>query len=99
MGREALQGLEATSEVVGGDEVSRVRAQLIVGGVVEPLDRRLLDGAVHPLDLPVVSANALWTSSPVASAQRAFKRNGADDLWRSSHPERALAKKKCPGGH
>src|SRR3954453_2197166 len=53
VGREALQGLEPAPEVVGGDEVSQVRAQLVVRGVVEPLDRGFLDGAVHALDLSI----------------------------------------------
>ena len=53
VGREALQGFESTREVVGGDEVRQVRAQLVVRGVVEPLDRCLLDGAVHALDLSI----------------------------------------------
>src|SRR3954453_12213946 len=55
---EAAQGLEATAEVVGGDEVSQVHAQLVVRGVVEALDRRLLDGAAHPLDLPIIGHDA-----------------------------------------
>ncbi len=53
VGREPLQGFEATSEVVGGDEVSQVRAQLVVRGVVVPRDRRFLDGALHSFDLPL----------------------------------------------
>ena len=44
VGREALQGLEPTSEVVGGHEVSEMRAQLIVRDVVEALDGGFLDG-------------------------------------------------------
>jgi len=53
VGREPLQGFEATGAVVGGDEVRQVRAQLFVGGVVEALNGRLLEGAVHALDLPI----------------------------------------------
>jgi hypothetical protein len=53
VGREPLQGFEATGEVVSLDEVIHVRAQLVVRGVVEPLDRCFLDGAVHALDLPI----------------------------------------------
>src|SRR5215212_6757215 len=48
------QGFEATAEVVGGHEVRQVRAQLVVGGVVEALDSRLLDGAVHALDPSII---------------------------------------------
>ena len=33
----------------GGDRTS----QLVVRGIVEPLDRRFLEGAVHPLDLTI----------------------------------------------
>src|SRR3954463_16110415 len=53
VGREPLQGLEPAPEVVGGDEVRHVRAQLVVRGVVEPLNRGFLDGAVHALDLSI----------------------------------------------
>jgi hypothetical protein len=59
VGREALQGLQPASEVEGVNEVAEVAAQLIVGLVVEALDRRLLDGPVHPLDL-AVGPGVLW---------------------------------------
>src|SRR4051812_11849567 len=50
VGREPLQGFEATREVISGDEISEMRAQLLVRSVGEPPDRCFLDGAVHPLD-------------------------------------------------
>ena len=53
VGREALEGLQATAKVVGRDELSEVASKLIVVVVVEALDSRLLDGAVHSLDLTV----------------------------------------------
>jgi len=53
VGREAFKGLEPLGEVVGADEVGEVAAQLVVRVVVEALDRGILDGAVHPLDLAV----------------------------------------------
>jgi hypothetical protein len=44
---------EPAAEVVSGDEVGEVPAELIVAVVVEALDGGVLDGAVHPLDLTV----------------------------------------------
>jgi hypothetical protein len=40
-------------EVVGGDEGQDVRPERVEVGVVEGLDRRLLDRPVHPLRLAV----------------------------------------------
>ena len=40
-------------EVVGGQEVGEMGSEMIVACVMEPFDRRVLDGAVHPLDLAV----------------------------------------------
>ena len=51
--REAFEGLEPSSEVVGVEEVREVTAQLIVVFIVIPSNRRVLDRAVHALDLPV----------------------------------------------
>ena len=51
--RETLEGLEATGEVVGRDEVVEMTAQLVMAVVVEAFDGRLLDGSVHPLDLSI----------------------------------------------
>ena len=53
IGRETIQGLQPTGEVVGVDEVAEVTAQLVVDLVIEALDRRLLDGPVRPLDFAV----------------------------------------------
>src|SRR6185437_10386921 len=51
--RKSPEGLQATGEVVGGDEVGQVALQLIVSLVVVALDRGLFEGPVHPLDLSV----------------------------------------------
>ena len=53
VGREAAQGLEPAAVVVGIDEQLQVVPQLIMAGVMVALDRGVLDGAVHPLDLTV----------------------------------------------
>ena len=50
---ETLEGLEATGEVVGRDEVVEMTAQLVMAVVVEAFDGRPLDGSVHPLDLSI----------------------------------------------
>ena len=41
------------AKFVGGDEVGEMLAELVVAFVVEALDRGVLDGPVHPLDLAV----------------------------------------------
>ncbi|MDA9535300.1 hypothetical protein ACM41_03085 [Bradyrhizobium sp. CCBAU 21362] len=51
--REAAQGLQAPSVVVGGDEVGKVSFELIVSIIVVALDGRFLDRAVHALDLAI----------------------------------------------
>ena len=53
VGCEAAETLEAAGEVVGGDEVLEVSPELVVAIVVETFDGCVLDGAVHPLDLPI----------------------------------------------
>ena len=50
VGREAFEGLEPSSEVVGADAVREVAAELVVVVVVVALDRGLLDGVVHSFD-------------------------------------------------
>src|ERR1039458_1618597 len=52
-GREPLQGLETLGEVIGVEERCEVLAKLVVAVVVIAPDSRLLEGAVHPLDLSV----------------------------------------------
>ena len=51
--REPLEGLETPSEVVRSHEVGEMSSKLVMGFVVEALDGRILDGAVHPLDLTI----------------------------------------------
>src|SRR5215212_9093749 len=51
--RKALQGLEAPAEIVGRHEVDEVLPEIVMAVVVEALDGRVLDGAVHSLDLTV----------------------------------------------
>ena len=53
VGGEAFEGLEPPGEVVGGDKVCQVAAELVVGFVVEAPDGGLFDRPVHPLDLAV----------------------------------------------
>jgi hypothetical protein len=87
VGCEPAQGLKATAEVVGGDEVGEVRAQLIVCGVVEALDSRLLEGAVHPLDLPVRPRVSRLGQTVLHIVLRAgeFERVGTEELLASEH--------------
>ena len=53
VGREAFEGLESSGEVVGFEEVGQVRFELLVGIVKVALDRGILDGSIHALDLSV----------------------------------------------
>lgn len=48
-----LRVLSPAAEIVGGDEVGEMATELVVALVVEALDRRILDGSVHPLDLAI----------------------------------------------
>ncbi len=64
VGREALEGLQATGEVVGGNEVRKVASELVVVLVVVSLDGGLLEGAVHALDLSVGPRMA-WFGQPM----------------------------------
>ena len=52
---QTSETLEAFSEVVGIEERGEMRAKASVPLVVEPPDRGVLDGTVHPLDLAVRS--------------------------------------------
>jgi len=53
VGREAFERLESSCEVVGSEEVGQVRFELVMGVVEVSFDRSVLDGPVHPFDLPV----------------------------------------------
>lgn len=50
---ETVEGLQAASEIISGDEVGEVGSQLLMGLIVIALHRGLLDGSVHSLDLAV----------------------------------------------
>ena len=58
VGGLAFQGLQPAGVVVGGEESIEMAPQLVGRGVVEDPHRGLLDGAVHPLDLPVRPSTA-----------------------------------------
>lgn len=51
--REALEGLQPSSEVVGGDEVGEMPFELVVAVVMIALDGCVLDRSVHSLDLTI----------------------------------------------
>lgn len=52
-GREALEGFETASIIVGIDGVVEMRRQLRMAVIMVPFDGSLLDRAVHPFDLSV----------------------------------------------
>jgi hypothetical protein len=54
VGRESAQGFQPPGMIVGVDEKLKVGAQLFVCVLVVALDRGVLDGAVHSLDLPAI---------------------------------------------
>src|SRR5580692_3845275 len=54
VGCETPQGFQPAAEVVGGEEVGQVGSELVVRLIVVAVDGRLLEGAVHPLDLAVI---------------------------------------------
>ena len=51
--REAFERLHPARKIVSGDEVREMRPQLGVRFVEVAFDRRVLDRAVHSLDLPI----------------------------------------------
>lgn len=51
---EAAQGLQPTGMVVGVDEQLQMRPWLFVGLIPLAFDCRVLEGAVHPLDLTLI---------------------------------------------
>ena len=53
VGREPLQGFEASGVIVGVDEIRQVAFELIAAVVVVALDGGFLDRAVHAFDLAV----------------------------------------------
>ncbi len=53
VGRQALEGLEPTAEVVGSDEVAQALSQLGMIVIMKAFDSGLLDGPVHSLDLSI----------------------------------------------
>ena len=53
VGREAFEGLQSSTEIVGADEVGEVISQLFVVVVMEAFHGRFLDRAVHAFDLAV----------------------------------------------
>src|SRR5215218_3573384 len=54
VGREAPQGLEPAGGVIGLQKELQMRPQPIVAVVVIAPHRRVLEGAVHPLDLTII---------------------------------------------
>ena len=51
--REAFECLEATTEIVAGNEVSQMLSKLIMAVVIVALDGSVLDRSVHALDLAI----------------------------------------------
>ena len=61
VGLEAFQDLETASEVVDRNEIGQLRSELVVILVGIAIDRRFLDGAVHPLGLTIRSGGgSVW---------------------------------------
>jgi hypothetical protein len=61
-GREALEGLQSPSVVVGIEEQLEVALELVMVVVVVTLGRRVLDRPVHPLDLTIIRYVSLGAS-------------------------------------
>lgn len=52
--------------LVGCEEISEVEAQLPVDFAMEAFDDRLLDGAIHPLDLPMGPRVVGWANDSLS---------------------------------
>ena len=64
VGMRPFRVFNAAAEGIGGDEVGQVLPELIVRVVVVAFDGCVLDGAVHPFDLPVRPGMA-WLGEPM----------------------------------
>lgn len=62
--REIAEGLEATGKVVGGHEIAKMDAQLVVAVVRETLGGRFFDCAIYPLDL-TIDPRVIWLGQPM----------------------------------
>lgn len=94
--REAPQRLQSAPEVVGCDEIVEMRTQLLVRFVEITADRRLLQGWVHALDLPV-GPWMPWFRQPVIDIQEStgvFEGMGAEQLA-STHEFLDLRRAPC----
>ena len=61
VGGEPLESLEPAAEVIGGDEVGEMLAELVMALVVEAPDRCVLDDSVHSFDLSTVAGWVITT--------------------------------------
>lgn len=50
---KTFEGLESAGEVVGGNEVGQVSAQLVMGFIVKAFDGGVFECPVHAFDLPI----------------------------------------------
>ena len=71
-GVKPLRVLEASSEVVGVDEVAQMGAQQVVRLVEVAFDGCVLDGAVHAFDLAVIRYEGISASTLVRSSGRRY---------------------------
>lgn len=53
VGCEAFEGLKASGEIIGIDEVRQVLRELVVAVIVIAFNSGFLDGSVHPFNLTV----------------------------------------------
>ena len=53
VGCEAFEGLKASGEIIGIDEVRQVLRELVVAVIVITFNSGFLDGSVHPFNLTV----------------------------------------------
>jgi hypothetical protein len=67
--RETFECLESSGEVVGSEEVSQVRFELVMGVVEVSLDGGVLDGPVHALDLSV-GPGVVWFGKAVVDSMK-----------------------------
>jgi hypothetical protein len=72
VGCEALQGLQPPGEVIGVEEQREVAAKLVVAAVVVAPDGGVLEGPVHPLDLPKGHAGHIGRNQGCAAVPMAW---------------------------
>ncbi len=87
VGGKSFESLESSSEFVGVHDVGEVLPELLVGLVIEALDRCLFESSVHALDLAgarVFGFVRRWSMLALAQANSNAWARKSSPRWRAS---------------